>query len=400
MSAPCRVLVTDPLQRAALSAVRALGRAGHHVVTCGESKGLAGVSRYAAEHVVISGQVALAADRFAESVAAVVKAKAIDVVLPVTDAASRMLLPRADMLACRVAGPSAAAYDRASNKELLMRLAPDCGLRVPLQRVMLRPGDPLPISDFGPASFVVKPARSVVEVNGTTIRVGVRYADSPAHLTDTVRQYPVEAFPLLIQERCAGEGIGVFLLRDRGRTLLAAGHRRLREKPPSGGVSTYREAVLVDPDLLVRCEALLDALEYSGPAMVEFKRDPDTGIASLMEINARLWGSVQLAVLAGVNFPLALVQWAMGESPVPAVLRPGVRCVWEWGELDHALSIWRRSRESLHLPPGTPVGARAALRALTDRRAADKCEVFEASDPMPMVAESWRWFATLVSGSA
>ena len=40
--------------------------------------------------------------------------------------------------------------------------------------------------------------------------------------------------------------------------------------------------------------------------MVEFKLDARDGVAKLMEINGRFWGSLQLAVDAGVDFPAIL----------------------------------------------------------------------------------------------
>ena len=52
-------------------------------------------------------------------------------------------------------------------------------------------------------------------------------------------------------------------------------------------------------------------------AMVEYKLDAATGTAYLMEINGRFWGSLQLAIDAGVDFPLLLVRCALGERVAP-----------------------------------------------------------------------------------
>jgi predicted ATP-grasp superfamily ATP-dependent carboligase len=394
------VLVTDPLQRAALATVRAVGRAGHRVLTIGDTRGLAGVSRYASRHVHVRASDVKDPAAFPEAVREAVRAHRVDVVVPVTDAASRILLAATDRLDTRIAGPSAAAYARASDKEYVLAVAPTVGIDVPQQVVIEDVGDAASFACPWPNGCVIKPARSVVVIAGRAEKVGVCYASSPAHVPEALARYAPEAYPLLIQERCAGEGVGVFLLRAEGRTLLAAGHRRIREKPPSGGVSTCRESVVPDAALLSACERLLDALAYEGPAMVEFKQDPSTGRTALMEINARLWGSVQLSVDAGVNFPLALVHWAAG---IPVVSQPplaGIRCVWELGELDHALAIWRRSAATLNLPPGTPVGAAAAWRALTDRRWSDRAEVFNWLDPQPFVVETLQWFSNVASSSA
>jgi predicted ATP-grasp superfamily ATP-dependent carboligase len=220
----------------------------------------------------------------------------------------------------------------------------------------------------------------------------VRYVPASDELDAVLKLYPPGAYPILLQERVHGMGVGVFLLRAGGRTELVFGHRRLREKPPAGGVSTYREAVLPPPELVLACEQLLDTLGYEGAAMIEFKQDAASGAFVLMEINARLWGSVQLAIDAGVNFPVALVRRALGLpiSPV-AGIREGMRNMWELGEIDHMLALLRRSHGELHLPTSVPIGLRGALRALFDRRLGDTPEVFRWRDPMPFVSECARW---------
>src|SRR5439155_25387070 len=120
------------------------------------------------------------------------------------------------------------------------------------------------------------------------------------------RSAPGFAGGVLLQEFVAGRGEGVFLLTDRGRPLARFAHRRLREKPPWGGVSVLSEAIAPDPELLAGSERLLAELALTGVAMVEFRRAPG-GPAYLMEVNPRLWGSLQLAIDAGVDFPSMLV---------------------------------------------------------------------------------------------
>ena len=386
------VLLTDPEQRAALACARALGRAGHRVLTIGASPGLAGVSRWVSRHIPIDPTRARDAEALRAAATAAVAAHGVQVVVPVSDFASGALLGCDNALRARVAGPSRESYERASDKDQLLLVAADCGLRVPRQHRLEAPGDPLPEPTLLGRSIVIKPARSEIWVDGRATKTGVRFADGAEELAEALARYPAEAYPLLLQERTVGAGIGVFLLRTAGATQLAFGHRRLREKPPAGGVSTYRESIHVPPELLSRCEALLDRLRYEGAAMLEFKEDAATGEHVIMEINARLCGSLQLAVDAWVNFPCALVAMTLGEPPVRDVTAvAGVRTVWELGELDHALAIARRSRAALHLPEGTATGWGAALSALFDHRWSDRAEVFRWSDPRPFLAELTRW---------
>ncbi|MDH5771137.1 MAG: hypothetical protein OEZ25_07620, partial [Candidatus Bathyarchaeota archaeon] len=51
--------------------------------------------------------------------------------------------------------------------------------------------------------------------------------------------------------------------------------------------------------------------------MVEFKMDEKSGDAKLMEVNGRFWGSLPLAINAGVDFPYLLYKVMMGENVAP-----------------------------------------------------------------------------------
>ena len=113
------------------------------------------------------------------------------------------------------------------------------------------------------------------------------------------------------QQYVRGTGIGVELLYDRGRAVLHFLHERIHEWPLTGGTSTYRKSLRPDTPTLAMATRLLDSLAWHGVAMVEFKRAPD-GTLYLMEINPRLWGSLALALDAGVDFRLALASIASG----------------------------------------------------------------------------------------
>src|SRR5207302_298489 len=60
---------------------------------------------------------------------------------------------------------------------------------------------------------------------------------------------------------------------------------------------------------------LLEALDWTGLAMVEFKVGAD-GVR-LMEINGRIWGSLPLAVRSGVDFPAMLAELWLGAGALP-----------------------------------------------------------------------------------
>ena len=164
------------------------------------------------------------------------------------------------------------------------------------------------------APFVVKPVQSKIWFEGEWIPTAVRYAADAAQLREILQGTRwLGHVTLLVQECIHGEGQGVFALYDHGRPLAWFAHRRVREKPPSGGISVVCESVPLDARMQAHAERLLSAAGWHGVAMVEFKVATD-GSPYVIEVNGRFWGSLQLAVDSGVDFPLMLYRLAMGET--------------------------------------------------------------------------------------
>jgi predicted ATP-grasp superfamily ATP-dependent carboligase len=390
------VLVTDGDERAALAVVRSLGRAGYAVHVCGDKRRtLAGVSRRAAAVFAVPDPLRVPRD-FVASVAAYVRTHAIDVILPITEPALLAVLSaRASFGDAAIPFPSIETFRAASDKAALMGVASQLGLAVPRQWELVASGAlaNLDVSAL-PYPVVIKPGRSVGEHDGVRSKQGVRYASGSAELRARVAAMSPAAFPLLVQERVIGAGSGVFLLRWGGAIIASFAHRRIREKPPAGGVSVYAEAVPLDDTLREHSERLLDRLQWEGVAMIEYKIDTRTGVPYLMEINGRFWGSLQLAIDAGVDFPLLLVRLAMGERIAPQhEYREGTRGRWWWGEVDHVLARMRRSEAELALPPGSPSRGAVVRDFLARWRPHEHDAVFRLDDPLPFVYESARWIA-------
>src|SRR5207245_8993362 len=154
----------------------------------------------------------------------------------------------------------------------------------------------------------IKPRRAVAAVGGARLTIAVPRVPASAAARRGLSALPVAAFPVLLQRWVEGIGEGFFALRWGGRTVAMFAHRRLREKPPVGGVSVYRESIPLDDALVGPGLRLLDALDWQGVAMVECKRDLISGRHVIMEVNGRFWGSLQLAIDAGVDFPSLLVR--------------------------------------------------------------------------------------------
>ncbi|HMD67854.1 MAG TPA: ATP-grasp domain-containing protein [Chitinivibrionales bacterium] len=164
--------------------------------------------------------------------------------------------------------------------------------------------------------------RWVVKLRKSNSAKGVFYPSNTASVVAVVEQVikqfnlPNDRLPL-VQEYVEGEGWGVSCLYWEGQRIASFTHRRLREKTRTGGTSTLREH---QPNPLVEemAHKLLGALGWHGLAMVEFKYDPSTKRAWFIEINPRLWGSLHLAIAAGVEFPYLVYLAATGTASAAA----------------------------------------------------------------------------------
>lgn len=370
-------------------------------VCASRSRFLAGGSRFCrTERRVPDGREA--PEEYQRSIAELIRDLEIDMLLPMTDLSATLLLGlRTELPGLKIPFPDEGAYRAASDKRHLLEIAASLGIPIPRSVVVESLDDVRAdrLEAFGDEvgyPLYLKPHRSVVMVGGCPRSFGVRAVKSSQELTEALGGWPEEAFPILVQERIEGPGLGAFLLFAEGRQIAAFAHRRIREKPPTGGVSVYRESVELRADVGTFSRALLEHFGWSGVAMVEFKEDAATGTPYLMEVNARFWGSLQLAVDAGVDFPTLLVRSARGEAVEPIRgYRLGVRSRWLWGDVDHLIWMLKAPRGYRRTHPALPSRAGAVARALVPWRRGDRLEVLRLDDPMPFVRESAHWLGTI-----
>jgi predicted ATP-grasp superfamily ATP-dependent carboligase len=195
-------------------------------------------------------------------------------------------------------------------------------------------------------------------------------------------------YPSLIQEHIIGEGTGLFTLYDENRHLVLFSHRRILEKPPSGGVSVYSESIPLDPDMVSASSKLLSAAKWKGVAMVEFKRDIRDGQAKLMEINGRFWGSLQLAIASGVDFPLICLEYYLGIKPVNVKqgYTVGQRLKWFLGILDHLIIRLKNKNNTLLQPDSLSVLQVASILMKPAHKNVTS-DVFDPNDYKPFLTE-------------
>jgi predicted ATP-grasp superfamily ATP-dependent carboligase len=146
-----------------------------------------------------------------------------------------------------------------------------------------------------------------------------------------------------------------------------------------------RRSIPVPDDLGPASEALIRELGLDGYSEIEFRRG-DGGRPYLMEINSRLSASVEIAVRAGVDFPLLLYQWAAGE-PIQAVpsYRSGRRMRHLKGDVG-----WLKEavRDPGH--PDAPPRAVAIATFLGAFARPSGYDYWDFRDPRPAALVAWR----------
>ena len=385
-----RILITDGNERVALAAARSLRSAGHRVWVAAPTRlSLAGVSRGVLS-VRLEIDPLVDPVGYAVELARLARRERIEVLLPMTDPSLEAVLEWRGALPrdVRLPFPDLTTYRTASDKLRILDLARSSGFAVPETRVIAGPEDCEDAIASARFPAVVKPHRSVITIGDTRHKLTVTQVDDPAACRRALGALPAAAFPVLLQRWVSGVGEGYFALRWGGRLVATFAHRRLREKPPAGGVSVYRESIPLAESLAGPGARLLDALDWNGAAMIECKREETPGGVRhvVMEVNGRFWGSLQLAIDAGVDFPALLVRCAAGETvPASRSYRAGVRSRWFWGDVDH---LYLRFRER-----------RAPLRALRDflrfSPGRDRGETWRWRDPVPFCVETLQWLGVL-----
>lgn len=336
----------DGEQRSSLAVVRSLGSRGIEVdVASASEESLAAMSRFASARIVTPSPT-LHPQRFQAWFRDVAKQSAYEMLLPMTDASVNLVTQAIgeDRTDARIPLPSHRVCMTIQDKGTVMSIAHTVG--VPIPSTWQPTSEPELTELLAELTFpvVLKPRFSARLVGDQWIRGPVSYAHNAIELRAAFAQSLQHGFAPLIQEMIYGEGRGVFLFVWNGELKAAFCHRRMREKPPWGGVSVLRDSVPYDAQLVNVSFRLLQALSWDrGAAMVEYKRDSRDGRLKLMEINGRFWGSLQLAVDAGMDIPMMAYEAVRGEKvPVRTDYRVGVVSRWFLGDLDHLLISLRK----------------------------------------------------------
>ena len=334
------ILILDGSHKHSLTSARSLARAGLRVAV-GES-----VGQYAPDHEPPSFQSRSCARAlvlpdyvsepaaYVDAVLAFVREHRVRVVLPVGDANITLLAPHRERFAelgSFLAVASDAALEIANDKTRTLEVAAKLDIAYP-KSVQVTAVEDLRTAEaqFG-YPYVLKP--TVSWTGAVANRMVPLEVMNEAEANEATTRFLATGCEVIAQQLATGRREGVSLFIVNGELLAYCGCAALRTTPPLGGVSVMRESIPVSEELLNAAVSLATTIGVEGPSEVEFRRDA-SGRPLLMEINARLAGTLENAIHSGVDFPLMIWQWGTGQPIEPVKsYRTGVRTRWLAGDM-------------------------------------------------------------------
>jgi predicted ATP-grasp superfamily ATP-dependent carboligase len=380
------ILILDGHTNQALACVRSLGHAGYQVFVASHQRfPLAAWSRYCQGTFRLAKQSVESFGTMREWA----KRRNIKIVLPLTERSCLICneeRPAWDSFGMTIGcGPNEmlfAAFDKA--KTILRARA--CDVSTPPTVFPGSLGECFEAVDQVGLPLIIKARRSNAWNSATFApTVPPAYINHQDDIANAVfdRKQGVE-WPL-IQGFVPGTGKGVFALCDHGRVVAWFAHERLRDTRPTGSSSSLRRSIPLSPRLREPAEKLLSALNWHGPAMVEFK---DDGInpPCLMEVNGRFWGSLQLAIDAGVDFPRLWVSLLKGNKVEAAPgYSEGLALRWFWGDVKRFVWIMRGAPRGF--PGAYPTIRQGVYELLGPQPLGTRLETWRTNDPFPAAGE-------------
>ena len=365
-------LVTDAHLRSVLAGLRGLGRAGIRAIAIAPSRGAAGLhSRHAARRAV-APDVRTSPAPFAAAVGRLAQRYGPLVVYPGQEASIDAVvgalphLPRQ----VRLPYPGAAALEAIRDKGKLPELAAEAGLATPAT-----------FAEGTAAELLAAPIRvpCAVKAGGPGGAMGsTSVLESPDAAGALLGALPPEE-PLLVQEVARGPLLSLALVLDPSGPVVARFQQVARRTWPSdAGISSEAVSVLADERLTERSAAMLSAAGFWGLAQLQFI-DAAAG-PLLIDVNPRFYGSLPLALAAGVNLPAA---WHAVSTGAAAPAQDGYRVgvTYRWLEPDVIEAVRGRPGRLLRRPPPPRVGA-----------------IWAPDDPLPGALLAWEAARRMVRG--
>lgn len=259
------------------------------------------------------------------------------VLFPSSDGTAQFIADHEEALAAHYAltTPPAACLSNTQNKRRLLEIAQPAGIPIPETYFPTDPAHLPEIAQQVSYPVVIKPIYSPdwkrTEVTSVFGRIKALQVNEPKQLIDSCQTLLSLSSVFMVQEIVPGptENLLTFIgyMDHDGNTLTGCVRKKWRQYPPGFGYCASTESV-DDKEVFNLSVELFKALNYSGIGCAEFKRDPRSGEAKLIEINTRAVRTSALAIAAGADFPWVAYQDSVSPGSVKPVLDYRVPVLW------------------------------------------------------------------------
>ncbi len=137
----------------------------------------------------------------------------------------------------------------------------------------------------------------------------------------------------LIQERLTGDLVDTTAFAVRGETVAVLSQRRLLTAWLDGGGGLVNITNDI-PRIKALTETVVRELEWTGPIEMDWIVDEQDASFALIEINPKFWGTTQLTVSSGLDYPSWLFRYfEQGLVPPETTYEPGLMGRWIFDEI-------------------------------------------------------------------
>ncbi|NPV10188.1 MAG: ATP-grasp domain-containing protein [Ignavibacteria bacterium] len=326
-----KVILLDAHHRHSLAIIRSLGKKGIPVYACSDSNFFpARFSKYCSGFIKFNYNDDI--DLFVN----LLRKNKIKIIIASALKGNEFICKNEELLKreFKAAYNTIEIFEVISNKYQTIKFFQNIGIKFPKTLEIKNPAS-IDFKDFKyPVVF-----KSVVD-QGT-----VKYANNELELKSIIIKFfnenknliLLKKYPI-IQEYIEGKAYGFFSLTFNNELLAYFMHERIHEVPPSGGPSAMAKSIY-DEHLFELGKNIVKHMNWNGVAMLEFKKSQKDGEYYLIEINPKFWGSLDLAIHCGVDFPYLLYKKLINESISVEYNSYKTDVVFRWLTMDLAYSI-------------------------------------------------------------
>lgn len=376
-----RILILDGETNQALATARALAKKKYILYSASSIRmNITAFSRYIAKSYYILGEDSETAKRILE----ICINNKIQVVLPMTERSCgylQLCYPMFDQYEIKIGTVPIDILTKATDKFMTFQVCKQLNINMPKTDLLSQI-----IESELAFPVIVKNRISNEFINGRYIRGGPPKFVHDMQQWDTVKRLipKNDHHRYIVQDIIEGRSVGIFAMAEDGKAYGLFSHSRIRDINPTGSGSSLRESRKLLPSEAELAKRIVKHLNWTGPIMLEFMEN-DNGLY-LIEINGRMWGSLQLAIDAGINYPV-IWQYILRKNPIPPKYLkrsyPKVVLRYLTGDLKRFVYIIK-GRPSGYVGP-FPTIPQGFIELLSSQPKGTKYELLRIDDPLPFV---------------